>query len=110
LKKFIGLTGSGRKTNPEPKPALGALMSQTQLKKKVEDYLSKSRALEDYWQRPISVEELQAEIDRMAQHTKRPDVLRELFEALAKDPFIIAECLARADFGGARYCRPECAS
>ena len=31
----------------------------------------------------------------MAQHTKQPDVLRELFEALGNDPFVIAECLAR---------------
>ena len=31
----------------------------------------------------------------MAQHTKQPEVLRELFEALGNDPFVIAECLAR---------------
>src|SRR5262245_60803544 len=34
-------------------------------------------------------------MDRMAQHTKQPEVLRELFEALGNDPFVIAECLAR---------------
>ena len=70
-------------------------MSQAQLEKKVEDYLRNSQALEDYWQRPITAEQLQAEMDRMAQHTKQPEVLRELFEALGNDPFIIAECLAR---------------
>ena len=31
----------------------------------------------------------------MARHTKQPEVLRELFEALGNDPFVIAECLAR---------------
>ena len=31
----------------------------------------------------------------MAQHTKQPEVLRELFAALGNDPFVIAECLAR---------------
>ena len=31
----------------------------------------------------------------MAQHTRQPEVLRELFEALGNDPFVIAECLAR---------------
>ena len=31
----------------------------------------------------------------MAQHSKQPEVLRELFEALRNDPFVIAECLAR---------------
>ena len=80
---------------PDPKPSLDAVMSQAQLEKKVADYLRKSQALEDYWQRPITAEQLQAEMDRMAQHTKQPEVLRELFEALGNDPFIIAECLAR---------------
>ena len=70
-------------------------MSQAQLEKEVQDYLRKSQALENYWQRPINAEQLQAEMDRMAEHTKQPDVLRELFEALGNDPFVIAECLAR---------------
>jgi hypothetical protein len=35
------------------------------------------------------------EMERMAQHTKQPEVLRELFEALGNDPFVNAECLAR---------------
>ncbi len=34
-------------------------------------------------------------MDRMAAHTKQPDVLRELFEALGNNAFVIAECLAR---------------
>jgi N-acetylneuraminic acid mutarotase len=83
------------KERPDPKPSLDAVMSQAQLEKKVEDYLCKSQALEDHCQRPLSGEQLQAEIDRMAQHTKQPDVLRELFEALGNDAFVIAECLAR---------------
>src|SRR5438094_7491260 len=83
------------KENPDPKPSLDAVMSQEQLEKKVEDYLRKSQALEDYWQRPITAEQLQAEMDRMAKHTRQPEVLRELFEALGNDPFVIAECLAR---------------
>ena len=41
-------------------------MSQAQPEKKVADYLRKSQALEDYWQRPLSAEQLQAEMDRMA--------------------------------------------
>jgi len=31
----------------------------------------------------------------MAHHTKQPDVLREMFQALGDDPFLIAQCLAR---------------
>ena len=80
---------------PDAKPSLDAVMSQSQIEKKVADYLRKSQALEDYWQRPITAEQLQAEMDRMAQDTKQPEVLRELFEALGNDPFVIAECLAR---------------
>ena len=83
------------KERPDPKPSLDAVMSQAQLEKKVTDYLRNSQALEDYWQRPITAEQLQAEMDRMAKHTKQPEVLRELFEALGNDPFVIAECLAR---------------
>src|SRR5207302_909268 len=83
------------KERPDPKPSLDAVMSQAQLERKVADYLRKSQALEDYWQRPLTAEQLQAEMERMARHTKQPEVLRELFEALGNDPSVIAECLAR---------------
>ena len=59
----------------DPKPSLDAVMSRAQIEKKVKDYLRNSKALEDYWQRPITAEQLQAEIDRMAQHTRQPQVL-----------------------------------
>src|SRR6267143_6772924 len=58
------------KENSNPKPPLDAVMSQAQLEKKVADYLRNSQALEAYWQQPITAEQLQAEMDRMAQHTK----------------------------------------
>jgi N-acetylneuraminic acid mutarotase len=83
------------KENSSAKPSLDAVMPQAQLERKVEDYLRKSQALEHYWQHLITAEQLQAEMDRIAKHTKQPDVLRELFESLGKDPFVIAECLAR---------------
>src|SRR5438094_7303025 len=83
------------KERPDPRPSLDAVMSQAQLEKRVADYLRESQALEDYWQRPITAEQLQAEMDRMAKHTKQPQVLRELFDALGNDPFLVAECLAR---------------
>jgi hypothetical protein len=79
----------------DPKPSLDEIMPSAQLEKKVEDYLRNSEALEDYWQHPLSAEQLQAEMERMASHTRQPEVLREIFEALGNDPFVIAECLAR---------------
>jgi hypothetical protein len=83
------------KERPDPKPSLDQVMPSAQLEKKVEDYLRNSEALEDYWKEPLSAEQLQAELECMAQHTKQPEVLHELFEALGNDPFVIAECLAR---------------
>src|SRR5439155_6916980 len=83
------------KENPDPKPPLNVVMSQAQLEKKVENYLLNSEAVEDYYKQPLSAEQLQAEMDRMAEHTRQPEVLRELFEALGNDPFVIAECLVR---------------
>src|SRR6266853_3469009 len=83
------------KERPDPKPPLDKVMSQTEIEKKVEDYLRNSQALQDYWQRPITPDQLQAEMERMASHTKQPEVLREIFAALGNDPFVIAECLAR---------------
>ena len=82
-----------------PKPSLDEVMSQAQIEKKVEDYLRNSQALEDYWQRPITPDQLQAEMERIASHTKQPAGLRELFAALGNDPFVIAECLAATSRG-----------
>ena len=83
------------KENPGPKPSLDEVMSQEQIQQKVEEYLRNSQLLADQWLRTITPEQLQAEINRMATHTRQPEVLRELFAALGNDPFIIAECLAR---------------
>jgi N-acetylneuraminic acid mutarotase len=83
------------KERPDPKPALDAVMSQTELEKKVDDYLRKSQLVADQRRWPITASELQAEMERMVSHTLHPRVLLELFQALGNDPFVIAECLAR---------------
>ena len=43
----------------------------------------------------ISPEMLQAEMNRIAKTTRDPQILKELFEALNNDPFLIAETLVR---------------
>src|SRR5439155_465615 len=83
------------KENPGPKQALDAIVSQHQIEQKVEDYLCKSQLVTAQRELPITASELQAEMDRIAKHTNRPAMLRELFEGLGHDPFVIAECLAR---------------
>src|SRR6476659_9610439 len=79
----------------DPKPPLDSVMSHAQLKKKVTEYLRDSEMLQRFRSGPITAERLQAEMDRMASHTKDPDVLREIFQALGNNAFVIAECLAR---------------
>lgn len=83
------------KENKSAKPALDAVLSEDAIRAKVGDYLRQSNALETYWLRPITPEQLQAEIDRMVRDSKQPAMLRELFAALDNDPHIIAECFAR---------------
>ncbi len=83
------------KENHEPKPPFEQMVSRAMLEAKVTDYLKKSAALGEFWQRPIQPEQLQAEMDRMAKGTKDPATLKELFVALNNDPYLIAECLAR---------------
>jgi hypothetical protein len=81
--------------NPTPKPALSAVVSDADVRRKVETALAESVALERYWQRPIETAQLQAELDRMAEGSQQPEVLLELFAALDDDPDVIAEALAR---------------
>jgi hypothetical protein len=83
------------KENPRPKPSLDEVMSDQQVQQKVQEYKRNSQLLADQWHRSITPEQLQAEINRMASHTRQPEVLRDSFAALGNDPFIVAECLAR---------------
>src|SRR5262245_45888622 len=83
------------KENLSPKPQFDAVVSKAQLENRVTEYLRASQALENDRERAITPQQLQAEMERMAQHTRQPEVLRELFAALGNDPFVIAECLAR---------------
>src|SRR4029077_19876926 len=63
------------KENSKPKPSLDEVMSAQQIERKVEDYLRHAQALEDYWQRPITPDELQAEMERIASYAKQPAML-----------------------------------
>src|SRR5215831_4956211 len=77
------------KERPDPKPSLDAVISQAQLERKVESYLRNSQALEDYWQRPITSQRLQVEMDRMARHTRQPEVLQELLKRSGMIPLLL---------------------
>ncbi|MBA3914156.1 MAG: hypothetical protein H0X25_09990 [Acidobacteriales bacterium] len=81
--------------NTTPKPALEARITSEQLQQKAEHGLRLSRALEAVWHAPITGSQLQAEMNRMARDSRRPDMLRDLFAALDDDPMLVAEVLAR---------------
>jgi hypothetical protein len=59
------------KENPDRKPALDAVMSQAQLENKVAGYLRDSLMVQERWQKPITAEQLQAEMDPTSRSTGR---------------------------------------
>ena len=81
--------------NTSSKPPLSQVLPEAALRDKVTDALRMSDALSTIWKQPITGEQLQAEIDRMAAASKQPEMLREIWAALGNDPHLIAECLAR---------------
>jgi N-acetylneuraminic acid mutarotase len=65
------------------------------VRRKAEDSVLESVALERLFGITLTGERLQAELDRMAARSQAPDVLRELLDALDGDGARAAECLAR---------------
>ncbi len=81
--------------NRQPKPGMLDVMSRDEIRSKVRSYLSKSEALGERWHRPITIDQLEAEVQRMRRNSRNRQTLDELFTALGRDPFLILECLAR---------------
>jgi len=81
--------------NPGTKPSLDQVLPESAIRARVEDDLRKSEALDVLWSVRVGTAELQAEMRRMAAQSRDGEMLRELFEALGNDPYLIAECLAR---------------
>ncbi|MDH3463199.1 MAG: hypothetical protein OEM32_06200, partial [Acidimicrobiia bacterium] len=70
-------------------------LPQEVLEAQVRTYLRQSAALEQQWRTPVTADALRAELERIAQGTRMPERLIEIYDALGGDPFLIAECLAR---------------
>lgn len=83
------------KDNKAPKPPFSIAMPEAAIREKVMRALRLSRALDVVWGRPVSAEQLQAELDRMARGSRDPAVLQEMFAALGNDTELIAETIAR---------------
>src|SRR5262245_21572118 len=80
--------------NPGVKPQLSAVLPEDRLAELVDESLTRSAALARFGS-PITTEQIQTEIDRMARDTRRPAMLREIWAALDDDPEKVAECLVR---------------
>jgi len=81
--------------NPEPKPERRRVVSRAQIVAKVERSLLLEAALDDVWGIRLTPAQIQAELDRIAAHTRNPELLRDVFTALDHDPYVIAECYVR---------------
>jgi N-acetylneuraminic acid mutarotase len=68
---------------------------QAVLEERVRTTLKLSIALERVWHTPITLEALDRELNRIRAHTRSPERLRELEDALGNDPDLLRECLAR---------------
>ena len=82
------------KERSDSKPSLDRIMPREEIEAKVADYLRDSQLLEKHWRVVLTAQQLQSEMERMAQHTQKPEVLGQIFAALGNDPYLIAECLA----------------
>ncbi len=81
--------------NPGTKPPFESQFPNELLEEYVTETLKMGIALDRWWSDPVTPQQIQEEIDRMARESKDPAMLRELWEALGNDPLKIAECLAR---------------
>lgn len=81
--------------NQSSRPLFSEVMPDSILREQVENTLRQSNALEKYWQRPITGEQLQAELTRIFTDSKDTAVLAEISTQLNHDPVLLAECLAR---------------
>jgi len=70
------------------------------LEAKVRTYLEQSAALETIWKTRVTARALERELDRIAERTRYPDRLEEIYAALGHDPFLILECFARPSLAG----------
>jgi hypothetical protein len=78
-----------------PKPEFEEAVPDAVIEAKVDETLRQSEALERLWKSSVSVADLQTELENMVNGTKMPEGLAELFDALDRDPVVIAEMLAR---------------
>ncbi len=82
------------KENTQEKPQRSMIISDSQIRNKVERNMRMESALESLYGVIMDETKMQRELNRMARETRAPDRLQELFNILGNDPTVTAECLA----------------
>ncbi len=82
-------------SNRAPKPQLRDVLPDAVVRAHVQETLDASVELEQRFGVRVTAALLQAEVERMARETRDRATLNELFDALDRDPRLVAECLAR---------------
>jgi len=77
------------------KPAFSQALPSAVLRRRTEDVIRQTRMLSDRYGQIVAAEDLQAELDRMASHSKDPLALESILKSLAWDGDLAAEVLAR---------------
>jgi N-acetylneuraminic acid mutarotase len=88
--------------NKTPKPVREMVVPRSVIAARVEESLRYEAAIEELWKKPLSQDVIQSELDRQAQNTRDPQMLRDLWAALDYDPYLIAECLVRPELAERR--------
>ena len=81
--------------NPGPKPPREEIVPRKMVAASVENSLIHEAALLEVWGEPLTPEQIQAEVDRIANETLHSELLRDVFAALDHDPYLVAECFVR---------------
>lgn len=82
-------------TNSEPKPSFDEIIFPENIRQEVIDNLNKQDILAEYFNTRITTDLLQYDLNRMANNSKDPKALKEIYALFDNNPVTIAHCLSR---------------
>ena len=79
--------------NKAKKLSFEEIITDEMIVERVEDTARKVNALSNYWNSPVTCNQLQAEMKRIARNTKQPAFLKKIVQSVHNEPRIIANCI-----------------
>lgn len=83
------------KTNNQPKPSFASIIQRAEIRQKILNNLKKQAILTSDFNLDITSAMVQHDLNRMAQSSRSPQKLNQLFKLLGNDPQTIAQCISR---------------